>query len=118
MPSFQEINYCTDSYCIPIFRTIGLSKFVSVHYEGEPVCYSQFVRDEVIPCYHPLSIHGMLPVMLIVTILYLQKIILNSPAYDVVLKNNKAEEEKATKRCDELVDYCLQQYDDRQGGMI
>ena len=116
IPSFQEINYCTENFCIQVFRTIGLSKFVSAHYEGEPICYSQFVKEVIIPCFHPLSIQGMLPVMMIVIILYLQKIIANSDAYHVILKNMKADKSKAAKQRQELVDHCLAQYDDRQEG--
>ena len=58
----------------------------------------------------------MLPVMMIVIILYLQKIIANSDAYHVILKNMKADKSKAAKQRQELVDHCLAQYDDRQEG--
>ena len=116
LPSFQEINYCSGNFCIQVFRTIGLSKFVSVRYEGEPICYSQLIEDEIVECSHPLSITGMLPVMLIVVILYLQKVISNSTAYDMIDRNLKVDEKKGERRREVLVDGIINDYSNRQEG--
>lgn len=51
-----------------------------------------------IPCSSPLSIRGMLPVMLIVIIIYFQKMICSSNIYELVEQQIRSEEAKAVKQ--------------------
>ena len=117
MPFFQESDYCVNSFCIQIWHTIGLTKLVLKDYEGAPVCYIQ--QDEEVrqvKCENPLSIRGMLPVVLIVILLYFQKMICNSTMYGLVAKSIKEEEKKAEKKREQLLEKVNQEYVRRKEG--
>ena len=118
MPFFQESNYCVNSFCIQVWHTIGLTKLVLKDYDGAPVCYIQQEDDiRQVKCENPLSLRGMLPVVLIVILLYFQKMICNSTMYGLVAKSIKEEEEKAEKKRAKLVEKVNQEYIRRNEGV-
>ena len=67
-------------------------------------------------CENPLSIRGMLPVVLIVILLYFQKMICNSTMYGLVAKSIKEEEKKAEKKREQLLEKVNQEYVRRKEG--
>ena len=117
VPFFKETTVCVKDFCIPLMRTIGLSKLVLVAYDGMPVCYPPIGdMSNPIPCSSPLSIRGMLPVMLIVVIIYFQKMICSSNIYELVEQQIRSEEAKAVKRRAKLLEQIEMEYSNRQRG--
>ena len=117
LPFFQEADFCIGSYCIPVWHTIGLTKLVLMDYDGAPTCTVQMDDTIVsVKCENPLSIRGMLPVMLIVVILYFQKMISNSDMYGVVLKSMKDEEKRAGKKREKILQQMNEAYVRRKEG--
>ena len=115
IPYFQESLVCINDYCIFIFQTIGLTKLVMADYDGAPQCYPIGGQStELVPCYHPLSIHGMLPVMAIVVIVYLQLMITSSSTYDVVERSMQNETVKAQKQKESILNQLEIEYQNRQ----
>ena len=107
-----------NSFCIQVWHTIGLTKLVLKDYDGAPVCYIQQEDDiRQVKCENPLSLRGMLPVVLIVILLYFQKMICNSTMYGLVAKSIKEEEEKAEKKRAKLVEKVNQEYIRRNEGV-
>lgn len=118
LPFFQEADFCIGSYCIPVWHTIGLTKLVLMDYDGAPTCTVQMDDTIVsVKCENPLSIRGMLPVMLIVVILYFQKMISNSDMYGVVLKSMKDEEKRAGKKREKTLQQMNEAYVRRKEGV-
>lgn len=117
VPFFKETTVCVQDFCIPLMRTIGLSKLVLVPYDGMPVCYPPIGdMSNPIPCNSPLSIRGMLPVMLIVVIIYFQKMICSSSMYELVEQQIRSEEAKGVKRRNKLLEQIKMEYSNRQSG--
>ena len=115
MPTFQEHVLTINNFSILVFRTIGLSKLVLAYYEGAPMCYPlNGATAEMVQCYHPLSIHGMLPVMAITVIVYIQKMITASSVYDVVERSIQNESKKAKQRQESIMDYLEMEFKTRQ----
>ena len=87
-------------------------------YDGAPTCTVQMDDTIVsVKCENPLSIRGMLPVMLIVVILYFQKMISNSDMYGVVLKSMKDEEKRAGKKREKTLQQMNEAYVRRKEGV-
>ena len=115
IPSFQEQILTINNYNILVFRTIGLSKLILAYYEGAPMCYPiNGITTEMVRCYHPLSIHGMLPVMAITVIVYIQKMITASSVYDVVERSIENESKKAKQREESIMEQLEMEYKTRQ----
>ena len=115
IPTFQEHVLTINDFTILVFRTIGLSKLVLAYYEGAPMCYPiNGVTTEMVQCYHPLSLHGMLPVMAITVIVYIQKMITASSVYEVVERSIENESKKAQRREESIVDQLEMEFKTRQ----
>ena len=99
IPYFHETTVYIGDFSLQLVRTIGLNKFVLMQYEGMPLCYPPGGPDsDSIPCNNPLSLNGMLPVMLILIILYFQKMVYTSKAYGRVIEKMKREEMKREEK--------------------
>ena len=116
IPFFHETTVCINDFCLPIVRTIGLSKLVLVTYDGMPECYPAYGDMTPVTCNSPLSIRGMLPIMMIVILLYFQKMICNSDMYGVVLKSMKDEEKRADKKRETILQQMNEAYVRRKEG--
>lgn len=114
IPFFHETTVCINDFCLPIVRTIGLSKLVLVSYDGMPECYPAYGDMTPVTCNSPLSIRGMLPIMMIVILLYFQKMICFSNAYNLVVKKIRSEQIKEQKRRGALLDQVRSEYTNRQ----
>lgn len=119
IPTFQEYILTVNNFSILVFRTIGLSKLVLSYYDGAPMCYPlNGITTEMVECYHPLSIHGMLPVMAIIVIVYIQKMITSSSIYDVVERSIENESKKAKQRQESIMEQLDMEFKTRQESRI
>lgn len=118
IPFFHEATVCINDFYLPIVRTIGLSKLVLVTYDGMPECYPAYGDMTPVTCNSPLSIRGMLPIIMIVILLYFQKMICYSDAYNLVVKKIRSEQIKEQKRRDTLLEQVRSDYASRQEGRI
>lgn len=103
IPFFHETTISVGDFSLPLVRTIGLNKYVLMQYDGMPMCYPPGgPSSDPVPCNNPLSLGGMLPVMLILIILYFQRMVYASEAYSRVIDQMNTTEKRRMEKQMEL----------------